>query len=53
MAAARTPLWAIAVMTVAVLNIVEVLPDWTAIAAVLTAPFFVGTRCGTARGGAR
>lgn len=52
MAAARTSLWAIAVMTVAVLNIVEVLPDWTAIAAVMTAPFFV-TRCGAARGGAR
>lgn len=53
MTAERTLLWAIAVMMVAVLNIIEVLPDWTAIAAVLTTPFVVGTRCRPARGGSR
>lgn len=53
MTTARPLLWATAVMTVAVLNIVEVLPDWTTIAAVLTVPLFVAARCGAARGGAR
>ncbi|MGV2494769.1 hypothetical protein [Pelagerythrobacter aerophilus] len=56
MTAVRPFLWALAVIAVAVLNIVEVLPDWTTIAAVLTLPFFAavtGTRCGRARGEAR
>lgn len=49
----RTHIWAIVVMTVAMLNILEVLPDWTAIAAVLTVPFFVSARCGAVHGDAR
>lgn len=56
MSAARPFLWALAVITVAVLNIVEVLPDWITIAAVLTLPFFAAvtrTRCGSACGEAR
>lgn len=42
-------LWALAVGAIALLNIVEALPDWTTIAAVLTLPFFAGAarmRCG-------
>lgn len=56
MAAIRPFLWALAVIAVAVLNIVEILPDWTTVAAVLTLPFFAtatGTRCGSARGEVR
>lgn len=40
--------WGLAVGLVALLNILEVLPDWTTIAAVLTLPFFAsatGMRC--------
>ena len=32
-------LWAAAVLCVAVLNIIDVLPDWATFAAVLTLPF--------------
>lgn len=56
MAAVRPFLWAFAVIAVAVLNIVDVLPDWTTIAAVLTLPFMAATtrnRCGSAVGTAR
>ncbi|MCD1622364.1 hypothetical protein [Citromicrobium bathyomarinum] len=42
-------LWGAAVIIVALLNIVDVLPDWATIAAILTLPFLsvaTGTRCG-------
>ncbi|MEL7679556.1 hypothetical protein AAG593_01500 [Citromicrobium bathyomarinum] len=42
-------LWGAAVIIVALLNIVDVLPDWATIAAILTLPFLAvatGTRCG-------
>ena len=42
-------IWGFAVVIVAVLNILDVLPDWTTIAAILTLPFasvVAGTRCG-------
>ena len=45
-------LWGIAVLLVAILNIVGVLPDWTTIAAVLTLPFvaaMTGMRCGRSK----
>lgn len=54
--AVRPFLWVLAVIVVAVLNIAEVLPDWTTIAAVLTLPFFAAAtrnRCGSACGNAR
>ena len=35
----HTILWATAVLCVAVLNIIDVLPDWATFAAVLTLPF--------------
>ena len=41
-------LWGAAVIIVALLNIVDVLPDWATIAAILTLPFLAGatgTRC--------
>lgn len=37
-------LWAAATLTVAGLNIIEVLPDWTTIAAVLTLPLIAASR---------
>jgi hypothetical protein len=45
-------LWGIAVLLVAILNIVGVLPDWTTIAAILTLPFvaaMTGMRCGRSK----
>jgi len=46
--------WAFAVIAIALLNIVDVLPDWTTIAAVLTAPFFLsGSKCSLPRKSAR
>lgn len=44
--------WGAAVLLIAILNIVEVLPDWATIAAVLTAPFFFsvsGARCAVSK----
>jgi len=45
-----TPLlWGAAVVIVALLNIVDVLPDWMTFAAILTLPFVAvstGMRCG-------
>lgn len=44
--------WGLAVGFIALLNILEVLPDWTTIAAVLTLPFFAPatrTRCALVR----
>ena len=41
-------LWGLAILAVALLNIVDVLPDWATIAAILTLPFVAiatGTRC--------
>lgn len=51
MATLRPYLWALAVIAVGILNILDVLPDWTTIAAVLTLPFMAattGNRCGRA-----
>lgn len=45
-------LWAAAIMGVAALNIADVLPDWTTIAAVLTLPLLAVIRsrqCGAAQ----
>lgn len=45
-------LWGLAVGLIAVLNILEVLPDWTTITAVLTLPFVAcatGMRCALAK----
>lgn len=45
--------WGLAVGLIALLNIVEALPDWTTIAAVLTLPLFAsaaGMRCVTSKG---
>ena len=56
MAAVRPFLWAFAVIAVGALNILDVLPDWTTIAAVLTLPFMAATtrnRCGNITGQAR
>lgn len=56
MPAIRPFLWAFAVIGVAVLNVIEVLPDWTTVAAVLTLPFMAATarnRCGGSVGKAR
>lgn len=47
-------LWALAVLGVAVLNILDVLPDWTTFAAVLTLPAMAGLRacrCGLCQRG--
>lgn len=50
----RALIWGTAVMAIALLNIVDVLPDWTTIAAVLTAPFFLdGSKCSLPRKSAR
>ncbi|NCP19664.1 MAG: hypothetical protein GW855_10970 [Erythrobacter sp.] len=41
-------LWGAAIILVALLNIADVLPDWTTIAAILTLPFVAaatGMRC--------
>ena len=38
----RALFWGIAVIAIALLNIVDVLPDWTTFAAILTAPLFLG-----------
>ncbi|MXO68985.1 hypothetical protein [Pelagerythrobacter marinus] len=49
----RPFLWAIAVVTVALLNIADVLPDWATIAAILTLPFMAtlsGMHCRPAKG---
>lgn len=40
----ETFLWSAAVLTVACLNIVDVLPDWATITAVLTLPAIAATR---------
>jgi len=56
MAAARPFLWTLAVIAVGILNILDVLPDWTTIAAVLTLPFMAATTgnwCGGMAGKAR
>ena len=45
-------LWAAAILFVALLNIVDVLPDWATIAAVLTLPFMAalhGAACRRAK----
>ncbi|MDR7100912.1 hypothetical protein [Croceicoccus sp. BE223] len=44
--------WGAAIVAVGLLNIADVLPDWTTIAAILTLPLVAswrcaGTRCGT------
>ena len=42
----RALLWGLAVMAIALLNIVGILPDWTTIAAILAVPIFVsGNAC--------
>lgn len=49
----RPFLWAIAVVTVALLNIADVLPDRATIAAILTLPFMAtlsGMHCRPAKG---
>tara|TARA_R100001129_G_scaffold179021_1_gene155449 strand:- start:172 stop:345 length:174 start_codon:yes stop_codon:yes gene_type:complete len=38
-------LWALFVLTVAVLNILDVLPDWTTFAAILTLPALSAWNC--------
>lgn len=56
MPAIRPFLWAIAVFAVALLDIADVLPAWTTIAAILTLPFMAavsGMRCRYAAGGDR
>jgi len=45
--------WGIAVGAVALLNIVDVLPDWTTIAAILTLPFFAAIHANRSGGDAR
>lgn len=37
-------LWALAIMGVALLNVFEILPDWTTIAAILTLPAMAAVR---------
>ena len=39
----RALFWGFAVIAIALLNIVDVLPDWTTFAAILTAPFFLAS----------
>lgn len=49
MNALKPYLWGIAVLLVAILNIIDVLTDWTTIAAILTFPFAAAAtakRCG-------
>ncbi len=46
-------LWGAAILTIALLNIVDVLPDWTTITAVLTLPLVANWRCSGARCGAK
>ena len=41
----RPYLWALFVLTVAVLNILDVLPDWTTFAAILTLPALSAWNC--------
>ncbi|WP_299308723.1 hypothetical protein [uncultured Croceicoccus sp.] len=45
--------WGLAVIVVAVINILDVLPDWATFAAILTLPFFTVRRCGASRRDAR
>jgi hypothetical protein len=48
--------WGAAIMAIALLNIIDVLPDWTTLTAILTAPFFfavTGARCSLAPKDAR
>lgn len=45
-------LWGFAVLLVATLNIIDVLPDWTTLAAILTFPFAAtatAKRCGRSK----
>lgn len=50
----RALLWGVAVIAIALLNIVDVLPDWTTIAAILTAPLFLSaSQCRLPRKDAR
>lgn len=44
-------LWGAAILLVAILNILDVLPDWATFVAVLTLPLMATWRCGRARGG--
>jgi len=37
-------LWALAILGVALLNIADILPDWTTIAAILTLPAMAAVR---------
>lgn len=39
-----TILWALAIIGVALLNVIDVLPDWTTIAAILTLPAMSAVR---------
>jgi len=41
--------WGAGIMVIALLNIIDVLPDWTTFAAILTVPFVATWRCGPAR----
>lgn len=43
--------WGAAILTIALLDIVDVLPDWTTITAVLTLPLVASWRCSGARCG--
>lgn len=43
--------WGAGIMMIALLNIIDVLPDWTTIAAILTLPLMATWRCGIARKG--
>lgn len=38
--------WGLLLGTIATLNILDILPDWTTIAAVLAMPVLSGARCG-------
>lgn len=50
----RALIWGTAVMAIALLNIADILPDWTTIAAILTAPLFLGaSQCRLPRKDAR
>ncbi len=46
-------IWAAAIVAIALLNIAEILPDWTTFAAILTLPFAASIsrrqRCGQGR----
>lgn len=45
--------WGAAIVAVGLLNIADILPDWTTIAAVLTLPLFASWRCAGTRCGAK